>query len=93
MLNAHRIVMVAKYKPGERRVNKNVRGDVLVIGFTDDLWATPRQIDAISDHLMNAHVERRSIDPHTVGVTAIGRWKAAGSSLESPTKRTSASRD
>lgn len=49
-----------------------VRTDVLAIGFTDDLWATPEQIDAITGHLVDADVERRTIDPGSVGAAKIG---------------------
>lgn len=49
-----------------------VKTPVLAIGFSDDLWATPQQIDAIADHLTNTEVERRTIDPGSVGVSAIG---------------------
>lgn len=45
---------------------------VLAIGFSDDLWATPQQIDAIADHLTHTEVERRTIDPGSVGVSTIG---------------------
>ncbi|GAA1946459.1 alpha/beta fold hydrolase [Brevibacterium antiquum] len=45
---------------------------VLAIGFSDDLWATPEQIDAIADQLTSAEVERRTIDPGSVGASAIG---------------------
>jgi predicted alpha/beta hydrolase len=49
-----------------------VRKDVLAIGFSDDLWATPEQIDAITKRLVNADVERRTINPDSVGVSKIG---------------------
>jgi predicted alpha/beta hydrolase len=49
-----------------------VRGDALVVGFTDDRWATPGQIDALADQLVNATVERRTYDPAQLGVAAIG---------------------
>lgn len=49
-----------------------VKTDALVIGFTDDLWATPRQINAIFSHLVNAPVERRTYSPADVGVPGIG---------------------
>lgn len=49
-----------------------VTQDVLAIGFTDDLWATSQQIDAITEHLANAEVERRTVDPRSVGVAKIG---------------------
>lgn len=49
-----------------------VTGDVLAVGFTDDRWATPAQIDAIADHLTNARVERRTWSPSDGGVETIG---------------------
>ena len=49
-----------------------VKKDVLAIGFSDDLWATPGQIDAIAQRLVNANVERRTIDPDSMGVSKVG---------------------
>lgn len=49
-----------------------VRVPTLAIGFTDDPWATPQQIAAITDHLTSAAVVRRTYTPAGVGVTAIG---------------------
>ncbi|MCC3275329.1 alpha/beta fold hydrolase [Arthrobacter sp. zg-Y20] len=49
-----------------------VKTDALVIGFTDDPWATPRQINVIFSHLVNASVERRTYAPADVGVPAVG---------------------
>ena len=49
-----------------------VKTDALVIGFTDDPWATPGQIDAIFSHLVNAPVQRRTYSPADAGVPAIG---------------------
>ena len=49
-----------------------VSADVLAIGFSDDLWSTPEQIDAMTDRLVNAEVERRTVDPESVGVQSIG---------------------
>jgi len=49
-----------------------VTGDVLAVGFTDDPWATPAQIDAITDRLTAARVERRTWSPADGGVQAIG---------------------
>lgn len=45
---------------------------VLAIGFTDDLWATPGQIEAITDRLVGAAVERRTWSPSDIGVDRIG---------------------
>ena len=49
-----------------------VKTDALVIGFTDDPWATPGQINAIFSHLVNASVERRTYSPADAGIPAIG---------------------
>ncbi|KAD4059937.1 alpha/beta fold hydrolase [Arthrobacter yangruifuii] len=49
-----------------------VKAEVLSIGFTDDLWATPGQIDAIYGRLTNAALERRTYSPDDAGVPAIG---------------------
>lgn len=45
---------------------------VLAIGLHDDPWAIPRQIDAITDHLVSARVERRTYSPADAGVPSIG---------------------
>jgi len=45
---------------------------VLAIGFTDDLWATPGQIEAITDRLVGAAVERRTWSPGDIGADRIG---------------------
>lgn len=39
-----------------------VTANVLAIGFTDDPWATPPQIDVITSRLKRANVTRRTID-------------------------------
>jgi predicted alpha/beta hydrolase len=49
-----------------------VTGDVLAVGFTDDPWATPAQIDAITDRLTSATVERRTWSPADGDVDQIG---------------------
>ncbi|MGW0436868.1 alpha/beta hydrolase family protein [Micromonospora sp. NPDC003197] len=45
---------------------------VLAIGLSDDPWATPRQIDAITDHLVSTKVERRTYSPADAEVASIG---------------------
>lgn len=45
---------------------------LLSIGFSDDPWATPQQIAAITDRLTSAEVERRTYSPADFGVRAIG---------------------
>jgi predicted alpha/beta hydrolase len=49
-----------------------VTGPLLAIGFSDDLWATPQQIEAITNHLTAAAVERRTYSPADFGVAEIG---------------------
>ncbi|ALV44400.1 hypothetical protein MB46_01560 [Arthrobacter alpinus] len=49
-----------------------VTGPVLSIGFSDDPWATPQQIEAITDRLTSADVERRTYSPVDFGVASIG---------------------
>lgn len=45
---------------------------MLSIGFSDDPWATPQQIDAITGRMVSAEVERRTCSPADFGVPAIG---------------------
>lgn len=45
---------------------------LLSLGFSDDPWATPAQIEAITNHLTSAEVERRTYSPAYYGVPAIG---------------------
>ena len=40
--------------------------------FTDDLWATRRAANVLVDKLVNAPVERRDIQPESIGADAIG---------------------
>lgn len=49
-----------------------VTSEVLSIGFSDDLWATPGQINAIYGRLPNASLERRTYTPDDAGLPAIG---------------------
>ncbi|MBP3035581.1 alpha/beta fold hydrolase [Arthrobacter sp. zg-ZUI100] len=60
--------------PGMRAAERaaTVDTEVLAVGLTDDLWATPRQIDGFYAHLVNARVERRTYSPADGGVPAIG---------------------
>lgn len=55
----------------ERRA-RSVTTPVLAVGVTDDLWATPAQIEAITEHLTSTTVERRTWSPADAGVPAIG---------------------
>jgi predicted alpha/beta hydrolase len=45
---------------------------VLAIGASDDPWATPRQIEAITSRLTSATVERRTYTPTDLGVARVG---------------------
>ncbi|MCC9196917.1 alpha/beta fold hydrolase [Arthrobacter sp. zg-Y820] len=60
--------------PGMRASERaaKVDTDVFAIGFSDDPWATPKQIDAVYGCLVNAAVERRTYTPDDGGVPAIG---------------------
>jgi predicted alpha/beta hydrolase len=44
----------------------------LMLGLTDDLWATPAAIDWLAGHYTHAPVERRTLDPQAFGLDAIG---------------------
>ncbi|MEU4619298.1 alpha/beta hydrolase [Actinoplanes sp. NPDC023801] len=45
---------------------------VLVIGLSDDPWATQAQVDRLAERLVNASVERRIFTPAEAGVNRIG---------------------
>lgn len=52
---------------------------ILAVGASDDLWASPRQMDQLTGHLVSTPVERRTCTPADLGVPAIGhhglmRW-------------------
>lgn len=57
-------------RAGERAAAVTV--PMLSIGFSDDPWATPQQIEAITSHMTHAEVERRTYSPSDFGVPAIG---------------------
>lgn len=44
---------------------------VLAIGFNDDPWATPTQVDAITTPMVNAQVVRRTYAPADAGMPSI----------------------
>lgn len=44
----------------------------LMLGMTDDLWATPPAIDWLARQYVNAPVERRTIDPKDYGLEEVG---------------------
>lgn len=45
---------------------------VLAVGARDDPWATPQQIEAITDRMVSTAVERRTYAPADLGVERIG---------------------
>ena len=45
---------------------------ILAVGASDDLWASPRQMDQLTAHLDAAPVQRRTYTPDELGVPAIG---------------------
>jgi predicted alpha/beta hydrolase len=47
-------------------------GPVLAVGTSDDPWSTPPQMDALTEHLTRAEVERRTYTPAGARVPAIG---------------------
>ena len=49
-----------------------VTTSVFAVGISDDLWATPAQMDSFFGHLINARVERRIYVPDDGGVPVIG---------------------
>jgi predicted alpha/beta hydrolase len=60
--------------PGMRAAERaaGVRTDVLAVGLSDDLWATPAQLAPFFGHLVNARVQLLSCTPGDAGVPAIG---------------------
>jgi predicted alpha/beta hydrolase len=44
----------------------------LMIGMSDDLWATPQAIESLARHFTHAAVERRTLDPQAFGLDAVG---------------------
>jgi predicted alpha/beta hydrolase len=44
----------------------------LMLGLTDDVWATPAAIDWLAAHYTHAPVERRTLDPRAFGLDSIG---------------------
>lgn len=51
---------------------ERLRGDVVMLGMTDDPWATPRAIGALVPGFPNARVARLEIDPSHYGLEAVG---------------------
>lgn len=54
------------------RRTARVHRPVLAVGAADDPWATPAQIEAITDHLTGSPVERRTVTPQELGVERVG---------------------
>jgi predicted alpha/beta hydrolase len=44
----------------------------LMLGLTDDVWATPAAIDWLARRYTHAPVERRTLDPQAFGLDAVG---------------------
>ena len=60
------------------------RAPVTMIGLSDDLWATPRAIDALVPAFSRATVKRMEIDPHGYGLRSVGHigfFRAANAAL------------
>ena len=49
-----------------------VDADVLAVGASDDAWASPRQMDALTARMTGARVERRTVTPEQAGVSRLG---------------------
>ena len=49
-----------------------VDADVLAVGASDDAWASPHQMDALTAPMTRAQVERRTVTPEQVGVSRLG---------------------
>ncbi len=50
----------------------SVTANVLAVGASDDLWASPRQVDALTSRLTSANVERRTYTPTQLGAKRLG---------------------
>lgn len=51
---------------------RSVRLPLLAVGTTDDLWASPAQMDAFMERMMSAEVTRRTYSPADLGVKSLG---------------------
>ena len=49
-----------------------VDADVLAVGASDDAWASPHQMDALTARMTGARVERRTVTPEQVGLSRLG---------------------
>lgn len=61
-----------------------LRVPVLAVGASDDLWASPGQVDALTDHLRRAPLERRTVTPEDVGAAKIGHHGLLRRSIGTP---------
>ena len=57
---------------------------VMAVGASDDLWASPGQVDALTDHLQRAPLERRTFTPEDVGAAKIGHHGLLRRSIGTP---------
>ncbi len=51
---------------------EQLRVPMLAVGASDDLWASPQQMDALTSHVTGVPVERRTYTPEQVGAKSIG---------------------
>ena len=49
-----------------------VDADVLAVGVSDDAWASPHQMDALTARMTGARVARRTVTPEQVGLSRLG---------------------
>jgi len=49
-----------------------LRMPLLVLGFDDDPWANPHAMDILLSGVTGAPIERRQVDPKTLGLSGIG---------------------
>ncbi len=59
-------------KVGARAGYATVRMPVLSLGMTDDLWGTPRAVNALMKHYTNADITERWLSPDDAGGQPIG---------------------
>jgi len=50
----------------------NYTAPTLMLGLSDDVWATPEAIASLARHFTNAPVEQRTLDPKAFGLGAVG---------------------
>ncbi|MEX3009487.1 hypothetical protein [Hoeflea sp. TYP-13] len=59
-------------KVGARAGYATVRAPILSVGMTDDPWGTPRAIEALMKHYVNADITDRWLSPENAGGQPIG---------------------